>query len=179
MTLPLDDRILQALAPDRSDTITHVMIGASALGNGGLLALGVGLAALAGIRFGRPATARYLCAVGLGAAIMTLVLKQVFARARPEGVHLVAAGGYSFPSGHSMASAAVYLAFALVVARLRPSWAPAAWALAVLIALAVGVSRAYLGVHYPSDVIAGWSLGAALALGLSFLNPGTGPGVRA
>lgn len=165
----LDEQVLSAIAGGRTAFATTVMVAITVLGNGLVLALVVVTAAWLSIRRARRATARYLCAVGVSAGAATFVLKNTFARARPAGEHLVAAGGYSFPSGHSLSSAAVYLALALVAVRCRPRWGFPIWTGSVLLVCLVGFSRAYLGVHYPSDVVAGWAFGAALAFGLSFL----------
>jgi membrane-associated phospholipid phosphatase len=92
-------------------------------------------------------------------------LKLVFARPRP---HLwswfVVAPGHSFPSGHAVGSAA-FLAFgAALLVRRRPSWRWPVRASAGALALAIGFGRLYLGVHWPSDVVGGWLLGACLAV---------------
>jgi membrane-associated phospholipid phosphatase len=92
-----------------------------------------------------------------GAALLNALLKQLFQRPRPDVVTpVVTARGFAFPSGHTMSSMA--LACAIVVLswrlRLRRHWAVALAAMAF--AFFVGASRVYLGVHYPSDVLAGW-----------------------
>ena len=102
-----------------------------------------------------------------GGAIMGKVLKSLFARPRPEVVpHLVEVTSLSFPSGHSMNSAIVYLTLAVLLARSFTERKLRAFTIgvAVLLVLTIGFSRIYLGVHYPSDVLAGWSIGAAWAL---------------
>ncbi len=93
-------------------------------------------------------------------AIVTLV-KVIVERARPDSAEALAqAGGYAFPSGHSATAVVTYGALALIAARhLGPGARNAAIAAAVALAVLVGITRVYLGVHYPSDVLAGWLLG--------------------
>ena len=89
-------------------------------------------------------------------------LKLAFGRARPDlADRLVAAGGYSFPSGHATQSAAIWGTLALFVARRFPEHRRAVWAVGVGLAVAVGSSRIYLGVHWFTAVVAGWTLGVA------------------
>jgi undecaprenyl-diphosphatase len=107
-----------------------------------------------------------LAAVGSGILVST-VLKAAFERPRPD---LVPHGSYvstaSFPSGHSMMAAVVYLTLGALLARVEPDRRVKVFILtaAVLLALLVGVSRVYLGVHWPTDVLAGWTVGAGWAL---------------
>lgn len=93
--------------------------------------------------------------------------KLLYDRPRPELVpHAVKVYSASFPSGHSTLAAATYLTLAMLVASLEPlrRTKALAYGLAVLLLIAVGFSRVYLGVHWPSDVLAGWCLGAMWAL---------------
>jgi undecaprenyl-diphosphatase len=114
-----------------------------------------------------PLAAGALVVSGLGANLITTTLKYAFDRARPDAVaHLVKVVSPSFPSGHATASSAAYLAIALLL--VRPG-APVAQrrllaVAAVLATLVVGFSRVYLGVHYPTDVVAGWAAGVAWTL---------------
>lgn len=116
---------------------------------------------------GRPRTASFiLVATGGGAAIGKL-LKLAYGRPRPDLVpHLVDVTSASFPSGHAVDSAIVYLTLAALIARTVPDRAVRLYLLstAILLTLTIGASRVYLGVHWPSDVVAGWSFGAAWAL---------------
>jgi undecaprenyl-diphosphatase len=114
----------------------------------------------------RAAALLMLGAVVGGTALSTL-LKIGFARPRPE---LVAPAARvftaSFPSGHATMSAITYLALGALLARTQPVLRLRVFlmTLAVLLTVLVGVSRIYLGVHYPTDVLAGWCIGAAWAL---------------
>lgn len=98
----------------------------------------------------------------VGAVVLMNLAKAAVARSRPTLDPLLEPGSPSFPSGHATQSAAVLLVLAVVLTRRRPT-RTAALAVAVALTLAVGLTRVYLGVHYPSDVVAGWLLGALWA----------------
>jgi undecaprenyl-diphosphatase len=103
----------------------------------------------------------------LGGTAISEGLKVGFARPRPDLVaHAVDVTSMSFPSGHAMLSAVTYLTLGAMLARTQTQRRSRAYMLgaAVLITLIIGMSRIYLGVHWPTDVLAGWCLGAAWAL---------------
>lgn len=107
-----------------------------------------------------------IAAIG-GASVLNTLLKLSFHRARPDiATHLTESWSASFPSGHAMISAAAYLTIAAILAETQTSKAVRIYllSLAVLATILIGLSRIYLGVHWPSDVAAGWSAGAAWAL---------------
>lgn len=102
-----------------------------------------------------------------GGLLINTVLKLGFDRPRPD---LVPHGSYvytaSFPSGHAMLATATYLTLGALLARMLPDWRTKLFVLtmAAVLCFLVGFSRVYLGVHWPSDVAAGWMVGAAWAL---------------
>jgi undecaprenyl-diphosphatase len=107
-----------------------------------------------------------------GGGLLSNVMKAALERARPSHVEkLVAVSSFSYPSGHSLAAASVYLTLAIVGARHMPSRAGRIFLVstAVLLMTCIGLSRAYLGVHYPSDIAAGLMLGAGWSLLVSSL----------
>jgi len=116
---------------------------------------------------GKKHMALFVCAsVGSG-LLMSTLLKNVFDRPRPDIVpHEVYAASYSFPSGHSMLSAVTYLTLGAILARSQERNLLKAYFLitAVLLTVLIGVTRVYLGVHWPTDVLAGWTAGAIWAL---------------
>jgi undecaprenyl-diphosphatase len=102
-----------------------------------------------------------------GGGLLSAALKGVFARTRPDIVpHLVKVSDLSFPSGHSMAAAVIYLTLGALLARFTARRRVRIYVIAVSLILTflVGVTRIYLGVHYPTDVLAGWAAGLVWAL---------------
>ena len=121
----------------------------------------------------RRAEAAWLAASLLGASLLDAGLKSFFHRARPQVVpHLAEVSTASFPSGHAMISAAAYLTLGLMLAEADPNPGRRAYllAFACVLVLLIGCSRVYLGVHWPSDVVAGWCLGGLWALAVFAAN---------
>jgi undecaprenyl-diphosphatase len=103
-----------------------------------------------------------------GGIALNDLLKVVFARPRPDLVYqAVRVFTSSFPSGHAELSATTYLTIAALLAQNHSSFKIGLYfiALAALLTILIGISRIYLGVHYPTDVLGGWCIGAAWALG--------------
>jgi undecaprenyl-diphosphatase len=163
--------------------LTAVMEFATFLGNTSTLVVVVLAAALAFALFGQRRAAVLIVLVGLTSYLLSEGVKRFVQRPRPE----VAWRGdeppdpWSFPSGHSLCSMAIYPAAALLAARRMRRWSPAAVLVAAAIALAmlVGVSRMYLGYHYLTDVAGGWTAGLAFALLTMSVDKRWGQAVRA
>ena len=173
-THAFDERILLALrsAGDHSDPLgpgwlEELMRDVTGLGGTGVLTF-VTLAVAGFLALDRKSHAALfvVAAVGGGMLLSTL-LKLGFDRPRPDLVpHGAVVYTASFPSGHATVSAVVYLTLGALLARVQPRLVLKLYllGLAILLTVAVGVSRIYLGVHWPSDVLAGWAIGAAWAL---------------
>jgi len=111
--------------------------------------------------------ALFLAAAIAGGMVLSFALKSGFDRPRPDLVpHDQIVYTSSFPSGHSMMSALVYLTLGALLARMQPNRRLKIFffVLAAMMTLFVGISRIYLGVHWPTDVLAGWAAGAAWAM---------------
>ncbi|HEX5054933.1 MAG TPA: phosphatase PAP2 family protein [Gammaproteobacteria bacterium] len=138
----------------------------SALGSAGVLAF-ITFATLGYLLLSRHYRSAVFTAIAIsGGVLVKILLKTGFDRPRPELVpHETIVYSTSFPSGHSMMAAIVYLTLAALLARIHPQHALKAYLLSIaaLITLLIGISRVYLGVHWPSDVLAGWAIGAAWA----------------
>lgn len=129
----------------------------------GLLVAGV----IAYLFLARMRAAALLVAVSvLGGTVLSTVLKMGYNRPRPDLTNMSHQFTASFPSGHAMLSAVTFLTLGALLARLAPTRPLRIFSIgaAMVLTFLVGTSRVYMGVHYPSDVLAGWCLGAAWAL---------------
>ena len=136
----------------------------TALGGGTVITLITLAAAGYLIAVKRAGIAALLAATIAGGMIANMLLKAAFSRARPDVVtHLVEAHSSSFPSAHTMNSAVAYITLGVLLAYGETKRSLRAYFLVVGITLTalVGFSRVYLGVHWPSDVVAGWGIGAS------------------
>jgi undecaprenyl-diphosphatase len=115
---------------------------------------------------GKGRTALFVGFAVVGGTVLSTGLKLLFDRPRPDVEAATRVFTASFPSGHATVSAVVYLTLGLLLAEATTiGWLKGYYiGLGIFLTLIVGISRVYLGVHFPTDVLAGWSLGAAWAL---------------
>jgi membrane-associated phospholipid phosphatase len=134
----------------------------------------------ASLYFRHTRTAALLAITMLGVAALDVVLKHAFHRSRPVAFFGSAPSSYSFPSGHALGSFCFYGILAAILAgRARGRGAKfCVWMAAALLVAMIGVSRIYLGVHYPSDVIAGYCAGAVWVGAVGFLDRNLRTGER-
>lgn len=159
-------------AHDRSDPLGPSWMeemGRDITALGAIVVLGMATVAALGYLLldGKRRVALLLLIATLGALGLSMLLKYSFDRPRPDLFpHAAMVYTASFPSAHSMLAASTYLTLGALLARVQRRRTIKAYILscAVLLTLLVGISRVYLGVHWPSDVLAGWAAGAGWAL---------------
>jgi undecaprenyl-diphosphatase len=172
-TQTVDTRILQALRdpedqarPRGPGWLEPALLDLTALG--GPTVLGLVVISIVGFLLlqGRYRTALVILVTAASAEFANVGLKGFFDRARPDVVpHLRDVSSTSFPSGHAMESAIIYLTLGAMLMRIAEGRLTKIYCMgmAVFVTLLVGISRVYLGVHYPTDVIGGWIFGFAWA----------------
>lgn len=178
-TLAWDRAILRSLRETgRPDVpigpvwLGRLMRDVTTLGGGSVLTLVTAIVAGYLFTTKRARMAMFLLACTIGGSLVGTLLKQLFVRARPAIVpHLVEVNSMSFPSGHALNSAVIYLTVGALLARAAGDRLVRIYivSVALFLTIAIGISRIYLGVHYPSDVLAGWCAGAAWAAGCASL----------
>ena len=168
----LDRAVLAVVIELRVPRLNGAAVDLTALGSFTVLTL---LVSIAGVFLALARDRRaivQLATVAITGGLVTNWLKHTFERQRPDELtRLVEVTSYSYPSGHSFSASSIYLTLALITANRLPSTLgrTLSIAIALLLATAIGASRAYLGVHYPSDITAGLLLGTGWALLVSAL----------
>lgn len=165
-TQTFDTAVLRWMGTHQLPWLSDVMVELTALGTGLVVMTMVAVAALFLWLTRHRHSAVLLLVSTAGAIVLNNILKVGFERPRPQvfqwGTHVTTS---SFPSGHAMSAAAVYATIAYLAARLQEQRASrvATLVVAALVIVLISVSRVYLGVHYPSDVVAGVAIGIAWA----------------
>jgi undecaprenyl-diphosphatase len=173
-TLEFDKRLLSSLRKTDNPAqpigpwwLEQAAIDLTALGSSTVLGLTV--VAVVGflVLHGMYRNAAFVLLASAGGWLLNDLLKELFARPRPQVVpHLREVMSLSFPSGHALTSAAVFLTLGALLMRVAESRLVKFYCMfvATLATLFVGATRVYLGVHYPTDVLAGWLIGLSWAL---------------
>jgi undecaprenyl-diphosphatase len=162
-----DQHTLNFILDHRADWISRVARLVTQVGSTWVVTVVIVVAATILLRRHRYLDAGFVAVSSIGTAILVAIAKQIIGRPRPAVSHRrVAATGAAFPSGHAAQSVACYGALAVIVViatrRTKIRWSASLGA--VTIALIVGTSRVYLGVHWPSDVVSGWLLASGWLL---------------
>lgn len=162
-SMRFDTAVRDAIHAWASAPLTYAMVGVTQLGEAPVLvALGILVVWRLAAQRRRRAALIFVVAC-VGAEVLSEILKLVFRRPRPEAFFgFVEPVTYSFPSGHSVMSACFYgVVAAILTTRMESRGRKIAiWAGAAFLAVAIGFSRVYLGVHYMSDVLAGYAAAA-------------------
>lgn len=161
-----DYSILKWIFQFRSSALNGVMVDLTALGSPAIVTLLSIIFFIVFMLLKDRISALHLLAASIGGGILSRLFKIMIGRERPQIIpRLVEVSGFSYPSGHSLFAASIYLTLAIIACRHFGSLGQRAaiFALSVTVICLVGLSRIYLGVHYPSDVASGILLGASWA----------------
>lgn len=167
----IDKAVILFIANFRYPAITMIAVDITSLGSTTVLSILAIFIFILALMKKDHISACHIIVGSLGAGALTELLKNLFERARPDIVpSLVDVHGFSYPSGHSLASAAIYFTLAIIAFRYFSEYKNRSilFLSSGLIVFLIGLSRIYLGVHYPSDVVAGIAIGTAWAFLLGF-----------
>lgn len=157
--LLIDLKILEFLHMDMNPIVFKIMDFVSFIGSPTFLIPVIALVTIYMIYKKRYYITKLLLASSLGSWILNYLLKYIFNRTRPIDYFLVEQGGLSYPSAHSMVSMSMYLTIAYLLIKYRDIVSKKAYTIATIMVFIMGISRLYLGVHWPTDVIGGFIMG--------------------
>jgi len=164
--ISFDETIRYWVYEQRSPLLSAIFIPVTYMGNWQTITV------LAAVLLAIPKTRRDIglpfAVISLSSTVVYKVVKGIFERPRPElDVRLIPQGGFSFPSGHSMNCIVCFGILIYLIRKLCPNRkiANVLTVLLVLLIVGIGSSRVYVGVHFPTDVLGGWSLGLAFLMG--------------
>ncbi len=156
-----DQRIISSISQNVTPTLKSIMIVISFLGSARFYIPVYLIVVAIFIKYKKYLNSIVIVNGVLGSAILNFIIKGYYLRIRPEEFFKIEEIGFSFPSGHSMVAASSYFILTYILFREKP-WnfkKIISWLATFVLVLAIGYSRIYLGVHWPTDVIAGLSLG--------------------
>jgi undecaprenyl-diphosphatase len=167
-TGPFDRAVRDWVFAHRPDWVVSVLRFVTLLGDRRTLLIGAAIVALTLVRRGARVRPLLVAALPFCLSATARALREWFQIPRPPAGLLTSALAFGFPSGHTLASTAVAIVVGYVLARERGARS-IGWAIALAVPLAVGVSRLYLDMHWASDVIGGWLVGALYAVAVCAL----------
>ncbi|RLQ95254.1 phosphatase PAP2 family protein [Falsibacillus albus] len=158
-----DSIIIEGIQNHVSPFWTHIMLGVTLLGSVKWIVILTSMTVMLLFLFKHRLLAVYVAVSISCGGLFNWLLKWIFKRERPDIEPIIQEQGYSFPSGHSMGSFIFYGTLAFILFKLyKQKWAKIFGALlAIFLVFFIGISRIYLGVHYPSDIVGGFTAGAA------------------
>lgn len=151
-----DEALLEYLHNNTNPVVFSIMKFISFIGSGYFLFPVMSIWIIDSLRKHEYYKSKLLILSSLGSWILNFILKQIFHRTRPLDFILVKQGGLSYPSGHSMVTMSMYLTIAFLLSRKYEKRKGLIYVLAMIFILLMGVSRMYLGVHWPTDIIGGY-----------------------
>ncbi|MEB3831540.1 phosphatase PAP2 family protein [Phormidium sp. CCY1219] len=159
-TTAMDTEVLLMFKDLHTPLLDRLVTAITFLGDPRLLSVVCFLLGIALVRRGMKAEATTIAIAAIGSVLLNTVLKKVFSRARPElWERILDVSSYSFPSGHALVSLVIYGIFGYLLSTQFPRWR--VWvAIGTLgLIIPIGLSRLYLGVHWPTDIVAGYTAG--------------------
>ncbi|WP_445628507.1 phosphatase PAP2 family protein [Nostoc sp. DSM 114167] len=156
----LDEAILLLIQKLHTPLRDRIMVSITFLGDPVVILLSSLGLAISPLYYNRRREATILGIAGVGAILLNYLMKLLFGRARPAlWKHIINVGQHSFPSGHAMVSIVIYGFIGYILAKQFPQWRFWIYALTAVLIAAIGFSRLYLGVHWLTDVTAGYAAG--------------------
>ncbi|MFN6486784.1 MULTISPECIES: phosphatase PAP2 family protein [unclassified Nostoc] len=156
----LDEAILLLIQKLHTPLRDRIMLSITFLGDPVVMLISSLGLAISPLYYNRHRETTILGIAGVGAILLNCLMKLLFGRARPAlWKHIINVGQHSFPSGHAMVSIVIYGFTAYILAKQFPQWRLQIYALTVVLIAAIGFSRLYLGVHWLTDVTAGYGAG--------------------
>ena len=178
LTDAFDAAIIEAIRAPELDAVLAPLATITELGSTWAIVVVAAIAFALGVAIGPWRHGLLAALTILLASIVVSLVKVRIARDRPELLEpIIVEHGFSFPSGHATLSMVAYGVLAVLVGRTRlPRWLRSVviFGLGILVGL-IGISRVWLGVHYPSDVLAGWALGGVVVIGYAALSRRVSP----
>ncbi|MEH1840547.1 MAG: phosphatase PAP2 family protein [Nostoc sp.] len=156
----LDEAILLLIQRLHTPLRDRIMLGITFMGDPLVMLLSSLGLAISPLFYNRRREATILGIAGVGATLLNCLMKLLFGRARPAlWKHIIKVGQHSFPSGHAMVSIVIYGFIGYILAKQFPEWRFWIYDLTIVLIAAIGLSRLYLGVHWLTDVTAGYAAG--------------------